>query len=297
MNNSIDIVICVSLKDCYFLNKNFYFIFKNLSPSTIYIITDPRNFKYIQLQKSIVLIDENKLIDGLNMSVIKEALNNHCHNDKAYGWYFQQLLKLAFSQSQYAKKCYLIWDSDTVALNPLTFIDGDKYNILPKSENHKPYFETIERLLKLPIIATHSFISEHMIIDTEIMKSMLLNIEQSSFYKYSSNEKWFEKCIYATDPEVIQGFSEFETYGNFCLNFHPNIMKFRWLRSFRHGSKIFSVFGSRKEIESLKDELDIISFELYDYPVDFFRKYKQAIFFKICKAILFFRLKIKNFPF
>jgi len=39
----MDIVICIALKDILFLNKNIFFIQKNINPGHIYIITDKRN--------------------------------------------------------------------------------------------------------------------------------------------------------------------------------------------------------------------------------------------------------------
>ena len=43
----MELVICMSLKDCMFFKKNLYFIKKNINPSHIYILTDKRNFRYL----------------------------------------------------------------------------------------------------------------------------------------------------------------------------------------------------------------------------------------------------------
>lgn len=40
----MDVVICMSLKDCWFFRKNLYFIKKNINPNHIYVLTDKRNF-------------------------------------------------------------------------------------------------------------------------------------------------------------------------------------------------------------------------------------------------------------
>ena len=42
----MDVVICMSLKDCWFFRKNLYFIKKNINPNHIYVLTDKRNFNY-----------------------------------------------------------------------------------------------------------------------------------------------------------------------------------------------------------------------------------------------------------
>ena len=43
----MDVVICMSLKDCWFFRKNLYFIKKNINPNHIYVLTDKRNFNYL----------------------------------------------------------------------------------------------------------------------------------------------------------------------------------------------------------------------------------------------------------
>ena len=117
----MEIVICVALKDCYFLRKNLYFIKKNLSPEHIWIITDKRNFKRIpHNDSSITCIDENQLLPNLSYSRIKQLIDKYI-GSKNYGWYYQQFLKLGFALSDYARKEYLVWDSDTVPLKEIKF--------------------------------------------------------------------------------------------------------------------------------------------------------------------------------
>ena len=38
----MDIVMCVALKECFFLRKNILFIRKNINPTHIWIITNKR---------------------------------------------------------------------------------------------------------------------------------------------------------------------------------------------------------------------------------------------------------------
>ena len=272
--------MCVALKECFFLRKNILFIRKNINPTHIWIITNKRNFKYLPKENDITLIDEDKLIDGLTFQKVKSIIDNHLHV-KNYGWYFQQFLKLGFALSSYAKEEYLVWDSDTVPFNKLNFKKGESDLFLPKTEHNATYFETIDKLFEAPIKANYSFISEHMIFRCSILKEMLNKIEG----KHMNKKPWYELCITSVKPYTKNGFSEYETYGTYCINYHPQLLCPRTLRTFRRCSKLYSIFASSKEIQTLAEDLDTGSFEVYDYPVGGFRKYKQIIYNYFCKIV------------
>lgn len=288
----MDIVICVAFKDCYFLNKNLYFINKNIEYDKIYVITDKRNFKYIKGNKyaNVILIDENHLVDGLNIYAVKNIVDKYLSN-RNYGWYFQQFLKLGFALSNYANGDYLVWDADTVPLNPIKFInENNQHLILIKKEHHKPYFNTIDNLFNAVKKAPYSFISEHMVFRSEIVREMIGVIEAGS------NLVWYERCISARKEDVIQVFSEFETYGTYCLNYYPQLHVQRNMPTFRLGSKIFGVIASLKEIDSLKFDLDTVSFEMNNYPVSLYRCFVQKCLHCLCRLIIKVRIYIPNFP-
>lgn len=284
----VDVVICVALKDCNFLNKNLYFIEKNINPQNIYIITDRRNYRYIakKIYKSVILIDENSLIDDLSFSVIKNLIKKNLKYQQ-YGWYFQQFLKLGFSKSKWAKNEYLVWDSDTVPFNSLSFHENGRSLFSAKWEHNEEYFETIDHLMHLPIKADYSFISEHMLFNTVYVKEMLEEIEK----KENGSKPWFQIIIENINHDAKNGFSEFETYGTFLLNRYPNSFKIRRLRTFRYCGRIYGIFATRNEIEMLSSELDTGSFEAYDYPMSLWRRLRQKLHFNLCKLITIIRHK------
>lgn len=288
----MDVVICVAYKDCFFLKKNIQFIEKNLNPENIYIITNVQNFFLLENSSSrLKLLDENKLIDGLNFAIVRKALLEHMGLNMA-GWYFQQFLKMAFSLTEYANKYYLVWDSDTVPLNHIDFLSPEgKYYFMPKTEHNDAYFTTIDNLFEAPRKADYSFISEHMVFDVQIMKELINTIANSTVKDCSQDAPWFVKAIYANTAKHIQGFSEFETYGTYCLNYHPNSFELRTFRTFRRGGLIYGMLASVEEIESLKNDLDTCSFELYDYPVSLHRKMIQLCFYWYCRLRNKFRRK------
>lgn len=289
----MDLVICIALKDIIFINKNLFFINKNLAPDNIYVITDKRNNKYItNCYNNITLIDENSLLPNLTFFSVKRAIDDNNYKYRQYGWYFQQFLKLGFALSEFAKKEYLVWDADTVPFNPIIFKQNGKYLLLPKSEYNPDYFDTINRLFDAPNKANFSFISEHMVFNVDIVKEMIDRIVSKS----GTARYWFEQCLDVVNPDAGNGFSEFETYGTYCINYHPDIFEVRVLRTFRRCGSIYGIFATRDEIESLKTELDTGSFEAYDFPLAYFRRFKQKTFFYFCKIISRLRIHFINLP-
>lgn len=255
-----------------------------MSPENIYVITNSSNFVLLEgIADNVKLLDENKLVDGLNFASVRNALTSHLGINLT-GWYFQQFLKFGFALTAFAKEDYLVWDADTVPLNHLVFKDDSgHYLFMPKTEHHAPYFSTIDKLFDAPKKADYSFISEHMIFNVKIMRELIAKIGQAEIPGCPKETLWFEKCIYAIQPGVLQGFSEFETYGTYCLNYYPDIFRLRKFRTFRRGGLIFGMMASTKEIDSLKDDLDTCSFELYDYPVSLHRRWLQKAFYWYCR--------------
>ena len=82
------------------------------------------------------------------------------------------------------------------------------------------YFETMKKIFpNLGKKYYYSFISEHMLIKTEIMKSLINRINNNNNI---SGETWYEKIINCIDVNELghSGFSEFETYGTFVNEYY-----------------------------------------------------------------------------
>ena len=282
----MDVVICIALKECLFFNKNIHFIQKNLNPLNVYVITNKRNFRYItKSYENVTLIDEDELLPNLCLKRIKCAIDCRSFKFKNYGWYFQQFLKIGFALSKYANEEYLVWDADTVPLNPIELKKNDKYLFFPKWEHHAPYFSCIDKLFDAPKKADYSFISEHMFFNVKIVQEMVRVIHERN-----ASFEWYEVILSAVDSNVSNGFSEFETYGTYCLNYYPNILEPHFLRTYRHCGKIYGIMASRQEIGSLSEDFDTGSFEIRDYPMSLFRCVKQRLFVWLCKIILKYRI-------
>ena len=264
------IIIPVVFKDYSFLNKSLKYILKFFSPVTIYIITDSRMGKYLpkQVQSCNIckVIDENHIVEGLSLAKVDSIIKSLGRRHTKSGWYYQQFLKMGFAMSPYCETdYYLSWDSDTIPLKEIVFFDNDGHPYFTmKSEFHKPYFNTMQRVLSIEKLNPNSYIAEHMMFNKYIMEEMIAKIEKANV----CGETWFEKILYSLEPEDVStfSFSEFETYGTFCHLFHPDLYVERHLNGLRRGGLIQGRFVSERILKDLAEDFDIASFEIYDRP-------------------------------
>ena len=266
-----NIIIPVVYRDYSFLNTTIRYVHKHLSPQKIYIITDIRFKRFLPkvvlTDNSCIIVDENKVIDGLNIESIKGLFQKLNRVKIGAGWYYQQFLKMAFALSNHCDTdYYLSWDSDTIPLREIDFFDesGKPYFTM-KSEHHAPYFFTIARLFGITETNGRSYIAENMMFNKSIMIELIKTIESNHHLK---GDTWFEKIVYALEPESVSpmGFSEFETYGNYCMTYHPHHYVERTLPSFRAGGLIQGRFVSDRIITQLSFDQATASFEIYDRP-------------------------------
>ncbi len=265
-----NIIIPVVFKDYSFLNKSIKYILKYFSPVTIYIITDSRMGKYLpkQVQSCNIckVIDENHIVEGLSLTKVDSIIKSLGRHHTKSGWYYQQFLKMGFALSPYCETdYYLSWDSDTIPLKKIVFFDNDCHPYFTmKSEFHKPYFNTMQRVLSIGKSNPNSYIAEHMMFNKYIMEEIIAKIEESNVY----GEAWFEKILYSLEPEDVStfSFSEFETYGTYCHLFHPELYVERHLNGLRRGGLIQGRFVSERILKNLAEDFDIASFEIYDRP-------------------------------
>ena len=208
-------------------------------------------------------INENFLINVFNIKKLINLRNiNAIHRS---GWYIQQFLKM-----QYSKICqdeyYLIWDSDTIPVKKVKMFNNFRKPLFDvKTEYNKPYFITIKKIFpKLRKRFKYSFISEHMLIKTEIMKNLISKIDNNNNI---SGNTWYEKIINCIDVNELanSGFSEFETYGTFVKEYYHKFYDIRLWKSLRNGNKYYNPkFLSDKDILNISKNYDAISFEKFN---------------------------------
>lgn len=267
----MDIVICLASKDYKIVKKVIKYCrsFLQRDEERIFVITHTENNRFFSKRWKekyhCVLVDEDRLIDGLSFSKCKELLSRHFQKGTNIypGWYLQQFLKMGFALTNYAKDEYLIWDSDTIPLHRLNFKENGKYLLTVKTENHMPYFDTLQKLLGFGKQYDRSFIAEHMPINVDIMRELIERIDQSDV----EGAAWYEKIVNATSGRDEQAFSEFETYGNFCMKYHFELIETRPLVTMRTAGLLYGRCVTSKQLRLLeKMEYDTASFELRHIP-------------------------------
>lgn len=265
----MDIVICIAKRDFRIIKKTVRYVRMYLQDQedNIFLIAPSVINKCYSSQwkkkNNVTFICEDELAPGLSFQSVKKCQLNHFKCPLHTGWYLQQFLKMGFALSKYVKEHYLIWDSDTIPLREISFFEGGKYFLAAKTEINQPYFDTMKRLLGFGKLEDFSFIAEHMVIETSIMKELINKIASSDL----PGTLWFEKILNATSGVDESAFSEFETYGNYCSKFHPGLYKIRELRTLRECGMLFGRGVSDSELMLLsKMGFDTASFEYYHIP-------------------------------
>lgn len=268
MAKKFNVIIPAAYKDFEFLQKTIKYVSLNIKPQKIFLIIDTRLIKFlpkkVKSNTLVKVLDENGLLENLSFDCVKNTLVNHGAPAKRTGWFLQQFIKLGFALSKYCDTdYYLSWDADTLPLRNIEFFTSDGKPIFTKKKEHnQAYFDTLSKILELGEYADFSYIAEHMMFNKYVMTEMLGDIEKSPIY----GDSWYEKIINATDSTNVNSFSEFETYGNFCLNHYPNIYATQVLNTFRKAGYIAGRFISDRKLNYMSFDLDTASFELGDYP-------------------------------
>jgi hypothetical protein len=237
-------------------------------PRRIYTILSSRFFSQFQHlvaeNPSVTLLDENAFIEGFGMPEIEGYFTKRAGSTWGAGWYLQQFLKMAACRIPDLAPHYLIWDSDTIMLQPVEFFDAQgRVLVNPKEEHHKPYFELTEKLLGFGRGVPFSFISEHFMVNTSYMQQLLKRIEMDS----PVAKKWIYAILDQISAENLKnmGFSEFETYGNFIHVHYPESYCCRPLNSSRTGAALFGMSPNKSDIYYLlKQGYCFVSFERWN---------------------------------
>ncbi len=262
MNNRFDIIILATSKNLHTLEIMLPYCKKNLPAKHIYIISNQDLKNRIDRLTEAEFVDEETVLDGLNVTRILDIIEERCGQRKRAGWYLQQFLKMAWSY-RCNDSSYVVIDADTFPLNAIDYIDDEgRYLLTQKIEYNKPYFDTLENLFDGDVKKTgdFSFVAENMIFDTEIMKEMIARIELNTRLK---GGRFYEKIMYAINSEDVlkSGFSEFETYGNYLMTYHPEKARLRKLRTNREAAYILGNAPTSEQLEWAKHDYDIISIE------------------------------------
>ncbi len=287
-----DTIICVGWNDITIVKKTVKYVRKNLHGKKIYLIVNSFYFKYFSSsflnEYGVELIDEDQLIPGVSYKENRSFIDENRPGFPP-GWYFQQFLKMGFSLSKYARDYYLIWDADTLPLSKLEFEKEGKLLFTQKKEYHKEYFITMEKLLGLKKLKDYSFIAEHMLIKTDIMKEIVSKISMGL------SEPWPYVILKQVRPEAKSGFSEFETYGTYVSCYYPDLYSSRSLNTWRNAGCVYGRNISDKDIDALAVDLDVISLESWNgrlFPQKLFSRLSE-LYVKFLRYLYMRRNKVR----
>ena len=266
-----DTLIVVTPQDferTYFGRKK---LIENLPSRKIYFVGSKAVGELLEKEgwgENVGFIEENELISFDDVyriveDIMKDMLAGRKLPRGIVGWYYQQFLKM-----EYANRCseeyYFMWDGDTVPCKGFSMFsdDGSTPFFDVKQEYHEEYFTTISKILPgIKKIIKPSFISEHMLMNTMLMKKLIATIEGNEELE---GTRFYEKILRAIPASKIQdaSFSEFETYGSFVAVSNPNAYRLREWHSFRLGAEFFHPEKmTEKDYEWLAKDFDAISFE------------------------------------
>lgn len=262
-----DAILMVVPEKIELLKTTYAYLLKNLGAERIILVANKECKQQIDEVfgnvSQISFMDEDEVLDGLTFNSIREHLERICGDGHRTGWYFQQFLKMA-----YAYKCkneyYLLFDSDTVALNEIPYFGDDgKPQFITKREYYQFYFDTMDKLFggKVGRVDPNvSYIAENMMINKKVMIEIMESIEANSLIP---GDVFYKKILNAINPDIVKntGFSEFETYGNYVKTLYPDMYNNIKLRTQRLGTFLFGKQPSTAQLEWAAKDYDIMSFE------------------------------------
>lgn len=208
------------------------------------------------------VVDENKYTTKFLPSLkIHEGISK-----SSIGWYIQQILKLSALREIGEDEIALIWDADTVPLKEIEFEKNGKIIFYKGSEYHKPYFDTIKKLLNYEKENNYSYIAQCMPCKGWWIKSFIEAIEKNG-------TKWEQAIINSIDFSQASSFSEYETLGTYIEHnfiFQIEITRQRWQR---YGNGIIGAPENLRYFSKiLSKRYDFVSFEAWDKPYSFYKK-------------------------
>ena len=270
-----DALIVVTAKDFERVQTQYHRLAANLPARRIFFVGNEevaRLVKSADLGDKVGFINEDSILPFERVhAVMTRALEDVLQGQELprgiTGWYYQQFLKMQYAR-MCEDACYLVWDGDTIPCRSFTMFHeelGVPY-LDVKGEYHEAYFDTLAKLLPgMRKCIEKSFISEHMLIDCEIMSALIGEMEANREIQGSA---FWEKVIYAIDVQKLQSnsFSEFETYGTYVAMRRPEAYRLRNWHSFRYGGVFYSLDTiSDKDYEWLARAFFAISFEKGDF--------------------------------
>lgn len=204
----------------------------------------------------LVLWDEAEMVPAMTLEELRKM--QFPFFPAGAGWYFQQFLKYAFVNVSNSEQHYLVWDADTVLLRSLKFFTADGLPIYTKAtEHHFPYFETFKELFGAEANREFSFISQHQIIDKQVLRQMLDEISDRN----PGSKSWAWAIMENLKGDGSNLFSEYETYGHYLKLRFPGSFVAQNVPWTRHGEKWAGYPPKGAKLAVMREEFAFAAFE------------------------------------
>lgn len=212
---AIDVVIACIEKDLPVLKACIQAarLFVEDGVDTIHVVSPPSPaIAAVAHAEKCVFVCEDDVLPDLKRADVRCTVNGL---DRS-GWIFKQILVLA--ADRIARRDHvLILDADTVLIRPHRFLQHGKTTFFVSDELHPPYFEAYRTLLRMPWRFALSFVSHYMLFERARLEELRAAIEREQ------QRPWHEAILaLAENTQEISFFSEYETYGNYCLFRYPD---------------------------------------------------------------------------
>jgi len=240
----------------------------------------------LRLGPHVQLVDEDRVIPSMTLRCLRSRGTLPGFPEGA-GWYFQQFLKYSYPFLFPDAERFLIWDADTIPLRPMSvFGDGGESLLTPAYPGaaqpppgvrlddqtlkileratlpHKEYFENYELLLREACSWGTSFISQHMPIQTGVLRAMLRQIDKN----IPGPEHWAWKILKNLRGSSGNLFSEYEFYAQFSLRHAPQSHRVRPLAWSRGGRLEGPASSHAVQLEAWARDLDFVAVEAWNSP-------------------------------
>jgi hypothetical protein len=215
----------------------------NYNPKNIFIITNKNVIEVLEKEclqwnkynTKLIFIDEYYYFTnnyGLTKSDIYEWYTWKDDQSREFGWWYQQLLKLAaFKQIQNLSDPYIVWDSDLIVLQKWDLYDEKtntyKFAILQESAknefNKNEYANSIYKLIGIPAIEPSmegTFVPHHFIMHHKVLEDLITHVENTN----ELNFNWIKAIMMLS--ENYYRFSEYKCISSFMNTYYPNLLQF-----------------------------------------------------------------------
>jgi hypothetical protein len=226
MYPKIDVVVPVHIKDLSLLTFVLEGLRNNsMNPIGKVFVVGCDEVRKKLVNTNVVFVHENSL--GLPAKSELGYITNTGHDRN--GWLFQQLIKLhadEISESNFI----LIIDADTIFVRPMVFVNPLGQTLLLYSdEYHKPYGESMKKLLPNRKRFEKSFVSHQIVIPRKVFEELRSEIVLNKLGSKERNSNFVDCLLAVVDKNEGASISEYELLGNFYYSIYfKNIRLAHW---------------------------------------------------------------------